>query len=321
MGVVVFIARTSRRALRWGAIVMTASVLKGASPHREVQRHVLQRDGLAVTIETAVQREIPRFDETASVSALRWSGRDWLASAGLVDEFGLEGFGVLGFKEASLGGDFVKIGVGVLTRDLPGPYRFQHSYPRRSGFAVQVMAGETEVKVTQRGDVNGYGYDYGKTYTIERGGRLVIRYELTNRGARAFSFEHYNHNFFGLTSAGGAKSARIETPLRLQHPPEGWSLTTDHGAQWVGDNFPARGRFWRIPLDPPADKHALTLSFKDGYGVRMTGSSAVARLSVWLDETTLCPELFSRFALESGETARWTRTYLFFNSDERSAGL
>ena len=46
-----------------------------------------------------------------------------------------------------------------------------------------------------------------------------------------------------------------------------------------------RGRFWRMPFDSPAEPHLLTLSFKDGYAVRMTGSSPVTRLAVWLDET------------------------------------
>ncbi len=322
MGAVAFIARISRRAFCWGAIILAASVMKGASQQDAAGRHVLQRDGFAVTIETSVRRATPRFDETAAVSAVRWNGRNWLTGAGLADEFGLEGFGVLGFKEAPIGGDFVKIGVGVLTRDVPGPYRFQHSYPRRSEFAVQVIAGETEVKVAQRsGEVNGYGYDYAKTYTIEAAGRLVIAYELTNRGGLTFRFEHYNHNFFGVKTAGGAGGSRIETPLRLQNPPEGWSLVSDHDARWVGADFPAPGRFWRMPMNPAAEGQALKLSLKDGYSVRMTGSSAVTRLSVWVDETAICPELFSRFTLEPGETARWTRTYEFFESGERSSAL
>lgn len=320
MGAVAIIARISRRAPRWGAVSAAASVLMGAQEGGDGQRYVLERAGLSVTIETAVRRELPRFDETAAVSAVSWNGRDWLTGAGLVDEFGLEGFGVLGFSAAAVGGEFVKIGVGVLTRDASGPYRFLHSYPRQSSFPVQVAADENGVTVTQHSeDVNGYRYDYVKSFTIDDERRLVIAYELTNLGGRAFRFEHYNHNFFGLKAAGGAKDCRLETAFRLQTPPEGWAVVSDGTAQWIGEDRPVRGQFWRMPFDSPAEPHALTLSFKDGYAVQMTGSSPVTRLAVWLDETAVCPELFSRFSLEPGETARWTRTYRFAELNERSA--
>lgn len=281
-----------------------------------VQRHVLERAGLSVTVETTVQRALPRFDETAAVSAITWRGQEWLAGDGLVDEFGLEGLGVLAFAETGDGGEFIKIGVGVLKRDRPGDYRFQHPYARLENFPVRVAVGPGDLRVMQRSrEVHGYRYDYIKAYRIDDEGGLTIGYALTNSGRRRFQFEHYNHNFFSVKLGGGPKHFRFEAPVALPPPPEGWLLLSDRVARWCGEEVFERGKFWRIPLDPPVADHSLTLSFDRGYTVRMAGSSAVVRLAIWMEREAICPELFSHFTLEPGETARWTRTYRFAELD------
>jgi hypothetical protein len=219
-----------------------------------VRPHRLEKGGFAVTVETAnAEAALPRFDATALVSAITWGANRFLTGEGLVDEFGLEGMGVLGFDEAELGDTFIKIGVGSLERDLSGRYRFQHRYPRRASFPVEVIATEDQIRVSQlSADVRGFRYAYEKAYAVEEPGRLRISYSLSNRGSRAFSFEHYNHNFFRMSSRAGMYDLRIETAFALASGSPEWELISEHAARWRGDEFPETGKFWRMPLRPVA---------------------------------------------------------------------
>ena len=117
MGVPAVFARISRCSLQWGVFTAAASVLLGA-PDGQGGRHVLVEGDLTVTIETAAAEPLPRFDQTAVVRSVTCHGREWLEGPGLADEFGLEGFGVLGFTDASLGGPIH--GVRPLFVDLTG---------------------------------------------------------------------------------------------------------------------------------------------------------------------------------------------------------
>lgn len=276
------------------------------------QSYRLADGDFVVEIEVGARAELPRFDETAVVRAVSWRGGHYLVGPGLADEFGLEGHGALGFEEAAPGEGFLKIGVGELERDRAGGYRFQHAYPRRQSFPVEVIAGERELRVAQvSAEVRGYRYTYAKHYSVGGERTLTIDYELGNRGNRTFVFEHYNHNYFRLPESGGTHGCRIETGFPLSSPPEKWKLASPHAAQWTGERFVATGNLWRLPLNPPADAHEVTLTLADGRAVQVAGDSPVVRFAVWLERTAVCPELFSRFTLQPNETARWTRRYHF----------
>ena len=320
MGVPAVFARISRCSLQWGVFTAAASVLLGA-PDGQGGRHVLVEGDLTVTIETAAAEPLPRFDQTAVVRSVTCHGREWLEGPGLADEFGLEGFGVLGFTDASLGGNFVKIGVGVLTRDVPGPYRFRHPYPCRANFPTEVTAGAKELRVVQASsEVNGYRYVYTKTYAVGADRTLTILYQLHNDGQRPFSFEHYNHNFFRLPERDGAVGTRLEAGFDLAAPPGGWQHVSARAVRWAGERFLTTGQFWRQPLAPAAEAHEVTMTWPDGAGVRIEGTSPVHRFAVWLERSAVCPELFSRFSVQPGETARWSRRYQFAVASDQDGG-
>lgn len=296
------------------ALLCLAWPTLGAVAVESVRTHRLEAGALAVTIVTGKENAHPRFDETSVVTEVVFEGRSHLTGAGLVDEFGLEGLGVLGYDDAAKGETFIKIGVGVLERDCEDRYRFQHAYPRRASFAVDVFADESEVRATQMSDdIRGYRYAYEKRYSLTSPACFTISYVLSNRGSRPFSFEHYNHNFFHLPVASGGRGARINTAFPLHSPADGWRLTSETSAQWVGDEMLDTGKFWRMPLRPPVDAaiHSLTLGLGEGRSVRLVGDSPVVRLAVWLEKGAICPELFSRFVVQPGETVTWSRAYHF----------
>jgi hypothetical protein len=305
--------------LRWTAILgaMAWNLALATEPAESSAERVYQltAGNLVVAVKVDTTAELPRFDETAAVVAVTWCERSYLGGAGLVDEFGLEGVGVLGYEEASVGGKFIKIGVGVLQRDLARAYRFQHAYPRLEKFPVGVKVTESELTVEQASDlVAGYGYRYRKHYQVDRDGVLTIRYELGNTGIRAFVFEHYNHNFFCFAEKGGTSGDGygVETAFPLSDPVVGLVLDTPRHARLLPVSQSVTGPiFWRLPLSAGAEAHRVVLTHANGRRVELTGDTPVVRFCLWTDRRTVSPELFSQKTLAPGQTTRWVRRYRF----------
>lgn len=255
----------------------------------------------------------PRFDSTASVASVSTPAHTYLAEAGLADEFGLEGVGVLGYREASLGGSFIKIGVGLLKRDVETKYRFQHSYPVVRRFPVKVEATDASVQMTQVSEpFSGYQYRYEKTYRPAGSRGLVIEYVLTNLGSKRFSFEHYNHNFFAFDGEGGSENYTVTAAFSWPaEPAAGWRLDGRKRLVLSSQLTGLSGVYWGVPVEIAASQHRLILQHRKGIAVVITGDSDATRFAIWADGGAICPELFIHRELSPGDTARWTRTYHF----------
>jgi hypothetical protein len=255
----------------------------------------------------------PRFDGTAFVSSVSTAAHSYLAAEGLADEFGLEGMGVLGYREAPLNGEFIKIGVGVLVRDTTEKYRFQHAYPVARRFPVTVEATDETVRVIQLSErVDGYQYRYEKTYRTVGNGVLAIDYVLANLGLKEFPFDHYNHNFFAFDGEGGSDSYAVTAAFPWPQPPAGaWHLDAQRRLCLSSEKIEPKGVYWGTPLEIGADLHQVTLRHRSGEAVIISGNTPSVRFAIWADRTAICPELFIRHQLAPGASCRWTRTYRF----------
>ncbi|RYZ80402.1 MAG: hypothetical protein EOO68_37425, partial [Moraxellaceae bacterium] len=159
----------------------------------------------------------PRFDNTAMVNQVRLNGSTYLAPNGLVDEFGIDGTGVIGFEAAKAGDNFLKIGVGKLVRHYGEDYDFWHQYKIRQLLPVRVQRKGDVVTVRQNGYLaHKYGYAYTKRYRVlPKSATLVIEYELRNSGRRPITFNHYNHNWFAFEGRSTSPPYSLETKFPL----------------------------------------------------------------------------------------------------------
>lgn len=299
------------------ALAMTVITDAAASSTPE-SLHVLSAGGLRVEIATDSRRLDqqygPRFDRTAIVIAVRLGDLDFVEARGLCDEFGLRGLGVLGFEEAAVGGgEFLKIGVGVLRRDVPGAYTFVRHWPVVESLPVRVVSSSEDVSVEQRSPLRqGYGYRLSKRYKLERPDGLTITYELENTGEKSFSFEQYNHNFLNL---GGVVSDALYSVRPAFALPEAgnevWRL--DGGQLGLAAPAPVRGGAY-FGVETPgvlAADNRLVLSHAHGGAVEISGDFPLARFAVWATQNAICPETFIRAEVAPGQTVSWRRMYRF----------
>ena len=269
---------------------------------------------LAVDTRRLEARFGPRFDRSAAVTSVRFRGHEYLDPRGLCDEFGLRGLGVLGYDDAAPdGGEFLKIGVGVLRRDDSGDYTFVRSWPVAASLPVTVSARPQELLVEQRSPgCHGFAYRLSKRYEVAPAGTLTVEYEVGNVGGRAFAFEHYNHNFFSFdgVASDGRYALRPAFALGRDGNRE-WSLRG--GTLRLAAAAPAgRGSYFGVETaGVPVCDNRFTLSHAGGLAVAVSGDFPLARFAVWADAAAFCPEAFFRASVPPDGRVRWRHVYGF----------
>lgn len=287
--------------------------------------HTLHSGDFRIEIATETDRLQPRFgprfDRTAQVTRVSLADREFAHPWGWPDEFGLKGQGVLGFDEAKPGGPFVKIGVGTLRRDRPGDYSFAHAYPVADTYPVRVGrfpsdGDDAALGIEQVSPlVNGFGYYLSKRFRLLTAGVLAIDYELTNRGERAFAFEHYNHHFLSFDGTAADASYSITPDFQLAGDPPGPWQRERHTLR-LRETAPVQGGvYWGAELAASPKMNRVSVAHAGGLCMTTTGNAPVSRFALWAIRETLCPEVFYRETLAPGATARWLRRYACTASD------
>ena len=303
-------SRTIRRSAAWVPIY---AVTMGAAC---ADVHVLAHGDLRVEIETDTNRHLhefgPRFDRTAIVRSVTVDGVELLGAWGLCDEFGLYGDGVLGYEDAAIGDQFVKIGVGALLRDTGASYHFAHPYPVSELFPVLLETADQQLSVVQDSNPGlPHRYQYRKTYTVGADNVLTIAYHLANSGEAPWTFEHYNHHWFRLGGVAPGPGYRVSSGFTLPEAETRFLLEAnalrlaaplrDGEAAWYGSDL----------KDATASANTVALSVDGSTIVHYEGSFAPARFAAYASAEGFCPEIFKRSVLQPGENVSWSATYRF----------
>jgi len=203
-----------------------------------------------------------------------------------------------------------------LRRDDPGPYNFARNYQVQVLFPVDLLAADSRtLAVRQEGWLNPeIGFRWEKTYRLESDSELSLTCCLTNLGSKSWEFEHYNHNF--LSFDGAPVDSRYSVELGFS-PPEGAS----DGSAWLREGAmirldgeaPEQGgvRWGGDLMDASAAGNRVVLKHADGAKMELRGDFAPARFVLWAIRSTVCPEVFWRDRLASGESAVSVRRYRF----------
>ncbi len=310
--------------LRENYLARAQSVLVGllmsshshATPPEAPIIYQLKTDSLIIEIEvdsSRLREEFgPRFDETAFVRSVRSNGVELIGPWGLTDEFGLLGDGVLGYEQAAMHDPFIKIGVGKLIKNTAGNYAFDHRYPVRTEFPVNVSFSDNTLTVSQTSTlVNGFQYDYAKTYILSPDGELSIQYRMKNIGKVSWTFEHYNHHWFRASSYPIDGHYRVLTSFNL---PVTESTFIQHTQSLEVPKRLESGEaaYYVTPLkDPSPNLNQFTIQLKRQDFVHYEGSASPERFALYADAAGFCPEIFSKHSLAPTEELRWSSNYRF----------
>jgi hypothetical protein len=274
-----------------------------------------------------------RFDWSGVVKSLSFGKHEYFgvwyekhdplhhdAITGPVEEF-LSGDEALGYREAAVGGTFVRIGIGAMRKASEGKFERFGRYELVDGGKWKVAVKKDRVGFRQelQDKGSGYGYRYEKTVRLVAGkAEMWIEHRLKNTGSKRITTDTYNHNFFvidgeptgpnlsvefgfdavpksKLEPLAGMRGKQIEYLAELGKRQTVMSELTGFGGQAKDYEFRVENR-------------------KSGAGVRITGDRPLSKVIFWSIRSVLSPEPYISMSIAPGETFSWRIRYEFYDN-------
>ncbi len=273
-----------------------------------------------------------RFDWAGVIYSLRTQGHEFFgqwfpkydpklhdAIMGPVEEFRTNEAG-LGYDEAQPGGNFIRIGVGVVRRPDAGPYQLFKTYEIVDPGERNVRNGPDWIEFTHiLSGPNGYAYRYVKTVRLTRNkAEMTIEHSLRNTGRKPIQTSVYDHNFFVMDNQPTGPETSVKFPFQLKVVRQFQTpLAEIRGNEIVylrelqtGQSVAGElGGFGATPAD-----YDIRMEHRGaGAAVRITGDHPLSKVYYWSIRTTFCPEPYIDLRVDPGREARWKYTYQFFS--------
>jgi len=242
---------------------------------------------------------------------------------GPVEEF-RTGAAALGYAEAAPGGEFVRIGVGILRKPGDGPFENFRTYEIVDAGQWKIRRARAWVEFVHAiRPSNGYSYEYRKKVRLVRQKpQLVIEHTLKNTGTKTIETDQYNHNFFVIDGLPAGPGVQVVFPFELQ-PVRKFSAdfveNRGNRIEIVGEipaGASAIGEFRGFSTSP-ADYDIRVEHQPAGAGVRIRGSLPLAKLVFWCMRRTFCPEPYVHLSVPPGRQVSWSLTYDFYDLPQR----
>jgi hypothetical protein len=273
-----------------------------------------------------------RFDWSGVIYSLRTEGHEFFgqwfpkydpklhdAIMGPVEEFRTNEAG-LGYDEAQPGGNFIRIGVGVVRRPDASPYQLFKTYDIVDPGERNMRKGPDWIEFTHTlAGPYGYAYRYTKTVRLTKNkAEMTIEHSLRNTGKKPIQTAVYDHNFFVMDNQPTGPGASVkfpfelkvvrqfQTPLAEVRGKEILYLKTLETGQSVAGELAGYGT--------TASDYDIRMENKDaGAAVHITGDQPLAKVYYWSIRTTFCPEPYINLRVEPGRETHWKYAYQFYS--------
>ncbi len=224
------------------------------------------------------------------------------------------------FPETRPGDNFLKIGVGILTKPDKEPYEFSRLYPVVNPGKWKVKK-ETD-RVTFYHDLKDkeYSYQYEKNVQLINGKpELVLSHSLKNTGRKIIDTNVYDHNFFMIDRQPVGPGYVVSLPYIIES--EGVDNSSDFsevaGKKILFRRNVRRGEdinyFNLAGYGPDISDYDIRIENRvAGAGVRITCDQPILKLAFWCCSTTLCPEPYIGIKIPRGEEMIWKIRYQFY---------
>lgn len=264
-----------------------------------------------------------RFDWAGVVRDLRSHRHryvgEWFAKHDPLRHDGITGpvdeFTQIGYERTRSGGEFLKIGVGMLRKPSDEAYDRFRLYEITNPGLRELIPQRDRVEFRHRLLSDDYGYDYRKTLRLTDTPGLRLEYTLKNLGPAPLMGYVYNHNFFTLDRMAVGPETEIRFPFR---PAGTWreaydsvALTAD-GIAFNRTLGPGETVFMGDLHDPEGGKEGYGFSLKNlrtGAGVVASGSDRLSHMVLWASPRVACLEPYTPFRIYPGETKVWHIEY------------
>jgi hypothetical protein len=268
-----------------------------------------------------------RFDWSGNMPKLEYNGHEYFGqwftkySPEIHDAImgPVEDFQPIDFTEAKPGENFLKIGVGVLSKPDDKPYAITTLYPFINHGKWTVNKQTDQVQFIHELKDKDYSYEYKKiVQLIKDKPEMVISHTLKNTGNHTIETTVYDHNFFVIDNQPVGPDLTIAFPFNITGEGQGiGELAKIDNNQIIflrkvnnGENvycgalqgFSASEKDYDIKIE----------NHKTGAGVRITCDKPLFKLVFWSCSTTACPEPYIKIKVEPGKEFSWKINYQFY---------
>jgi hypothetical protein len=240
---------------------------------------------------------------------------------GPVEEF-RSADGGLGYSQTLPGGLFVKIGVGVLRRDMDSGYQFGRAYPLIDGGRWSTHIKPRSISFEQRLESpTGVAYEYTKLMRLSRhGAEISLEHRLKNTGRTTIATDVYDHDFFMFDGNPTGPGMEISFPFKLQADTPLEPSASVERKKIVYKQELEPGQTTAAYLSGySGDTRDYAIRVVDRnvhFGVEQTADVPIAKLYLWSIRSTISPEAYIHLDIPPGQTAHWTIHYrLFVDAD------
>ena len=269
-----------------------------------------------------------RFDWAGVIPKLEFKGHNYFgqwfdkydpklhdAISGPVEEFT-----TIGFTDANVGREFLKIGVGSLIKPDDKNYSFARTYEIKNPGVWKIRKSKNKVEFTHTlSDAAGYSYIYKKTVVLLNDRpAMVLEHSLKNTGQKTIETSVYDHNFFTIDNEPTGPDIKISFPFEVKAEGKGFgtiinaskkAFTYSRALEKNENVFTAGVQGFA----KDADDYDISIeNLRTKAGVRITGDHPIEKLVFWACSTTSCPEPYIKIAAKPGEEIKWNIEYEFY---------
>jgi hypothetical protein len=232
-----------------------------------------------------------------------------------------EEFTEIGYAQAHIGGEFLKIGVGTLVKPKEKEYDRFNLYKIANPGIRSFEQNDDEVSFRHLLIADNYGYDYRKKIVLADEDRIILKHMLKNLGPSELPGSVYDHNFFTLGKSVVGTETRISFPFK---PIGDWRSSYDSVS--LAENGIAFSRHlqegetvYMGNLHPNEQNEQETYSgyafelgnVKTGMNVKAQCNSDFTHFVFWANHRIACLEPYIPFHIYPGESFNWEIEYLF----------
>jgi len=232
----------------------------------------------------------------------------------------VESFDPVGYEKIKPGGQFLKIGVGVVKKPDDLPYNFETYYPIVNGGQWNIKVKKDRVQFEQILKGTEYAYDYRKTVALVKNKPvMVIRHSLKNRGSETITTSVFDHNFLVMDHQMTGPGFVLTLPCNPteQISPSMQPYVKIKGNQLIFLKDPGRQHvsFKDLTNGVGADYNIKVENHNTGAAVKITGDKRISKMVFWSSSKTICPEPYIKIEVKPGNTVTWEITYEYYHCD------
>lgn len=271
-----------------------------------------------------------RFDWSGNIYNLEYDGHTYFGK--WFDDYSptkhdaimgpVESFGPLNYQETEVGGQFVKIGVGLLTKPSDERFNGFTTYPVADPGKWKIKKKADQIQFIQEIKDEHYAHEYTKLVQLVKGkSEMIISHVLKNKGDRTIETNVFNHNFFVIDKQPVGPGFEVTFPANISGTGRGiGELAKIQDNKIVFNRELVKGEnIYCSSLEGINDDARLYDIVVENNvseaGVRITGDKPLSKMVFWTSHTTICPEPYIKIEVEPGQEFTWTYVYEFFTND------